>query len=233
MRALALAGVEAEVRARAVEILDGRVTCEGRVLGAMSFRRAGTVLSLPQRETEEVLERRLEELRPGALRRGVEVHGVRDRGTHVEVDGVDVTGGGEASTVGARYAIAADGVRSGIREQLGIAWHPHRGRAFYVMGDTRDDTGEPASALLHFEPAGVVESFPMPGGTRRWVAWVRRPPAVADRGAARDDRATRAPTTCSTSPTASEPSAFEARQHLAGADGAGPGGARRATPRTR
>ena len=135
------------------------------------------MLSLPQRETEEVLERRLEELRPGGLRRGVEVHGVRDRGTHVEVDGVDVTGGGEASTVGARYAIAADGVRSGIREQLGIAWHPHRGRAFYVMGDTRDDTGEPASALLHFEPAGVVESFPMPGGTRRWVAWVRRPPA--------------------------------------------------------
>src|SRR5687767_2989391 len=41
VRALALAGVEPEVRARAVEIVDGRVTCEGRVLGAMSFARAG------------------------------------------------------------------------------------------------------------------------------------------------------------------------------------------------
>ena len=214
VRALALAGVESEVRARAVEILDGRVTCEGRVLGAMSFRRAGTVLSLPQRETEEVLERRLAELRPGALRRGVEVHGVRDRGTHVEVDGVDVTGGGEASTVGARYAIAADGVRSGIREQLGIAWHPHRGRAFYVMGDTRDDTGQPASALLHFEPAGVVESFPMPGGTRRWVAWVRRPPASPTAAQLATIVHTRTDDVFDES-TASEPSAFEARQHLA------------------
>ncbi len=214
VRALALAGVEPEVRARAVEIVDGRVTCEGRVLGAMSFARAGTVLSLPQLETEEVLERRLEELRPGALRRGIEVRDVRDRGTHVEVDGVDVAGGGEPLTVGARYAIAADGVRSGIREQLGIAWRSHRGRAFYVMGDTRDDTGERASALLHFEPAGVVESFPMPGGLRRWVAWVRRPPTTPTAeqlativrtrvGGAFDEGA------------ASEPSAFEARQHLA------------------
>ena len=214
VRALALAGVEPEVRARAVEIVDGRVTCEGRVLGAMSFVRAGTVLSLPQLETEEVLERRLEELRPGALRRGIEVHDVRDRGTHVEVDGVDVAGGGEPLTVGARYAIAADGVRSGIRERLGIAWRSHRGRAFDVMGETRDDTGERASALLHFEPAGVVESFPMPGGLRRWVAWVRRPTTTPTAeqlativrtrvGGAFDEEA------------ASEPSAFEARQHLA------------------
>jgi 2-polyprenyl-6-methoxyphenol hydroxylase-like FAD-dependent oxidoreductase len=214
VRALALAGVEPEVRARAVEIVDGRVTCEGRVLGAMSFARAGTVLSLPQLETEEVLERRLEELRPGSLRRGIEVRDVRDRGTHVEVDGVDVAGGGEPVTVRARYAIAADGVRSGIRDQLGIGWRAHRGRAFYVMGDTRDDTGERASALLHFEPAGVVESFPMPGGQRRWVAWVRRPPATPTAEQLATIVRTRAAGAFDVE-AASEPSAFEARQHLA------------------
>ena len=115
---------------------------------------------------------------------------MRDRGTHVEVDGVDVTGGGERVDRGRRgtrsrpTACAAASGSSSASPGIRIA-----GRAFYVMGDTRDDTGEPASALLHFEPAGVVESFPMPGGTRRWVAWVRRPPAVAHRGAARDDRA--------------------------------------------
>jgi 2-polyprenyl-6-methoxyphenol hydroxylase-like FAD-dependent oxidoreductase len=214
VRALALAGVEPEVRARAVEIVDGRVTCGGRVLGAMSFARAGTVLSLPQLETEEVLERRLAELRPGSLRRGVEVREVRDRGTHVEVDGVDVAGGGEPLTVGARYAIAADGVRSGIRDQLGIAWRAHRGRAFYVMGDTRDDTGERASALLHFEPAGVVESFPMPGGQRRWVARVRRPPAPPTAEQLATIVRTRTGGAFDVE-VASEPSAFEARQHLA------------------
>ncbi len=211
LRALALAGLEDEVRARAVEIVDGRVTCRGRVLGTMSFRRAGTVLSLPQLETEAMLERRLDELRPGALRRGVDVHAVHDRGSHVEVTG---DAGGEPVAVGAWYAVAADGVRSDIRRQLGIGWRTRRGRANYVMGDTRDDTGEPASALLHFEPAGVVESFPMPGGLRRWVAWVRRPPPqlgpehLATIVRSRTDGAFDAS-------AAAEPSAFEARQHLA------------------
>lgn len=211
LKVLALAGVEDEARALGVEIVDGRVICQGRVLGAMSFRRAGTVLSLPQLETEAMLERRLDELRPGALRRGVEVHDIRDRGTHVEVT---VDAGGEAATVSARYAVAADGVRSGIRDRLGIDWRARRGRAHYVMGDTRDDTGAPTSALLHFEPAGVVESFPMPGGLRRWVAWVRRPPAelTADHLATIVQSRTGGGFEAS---VAAEPSTFEARQHLA------------------
>ncbi len=117
-------------------------------------------------------------------------------------------------TVGARYAIAADGVRSGIREQLGIAWQAHRGHAFYVMGDTRDDTGEPATALLHFEPAGVVESFPMPGGLRRWVAWVRRQPEAPTAAQLATIVRTRTDGAFDAD-AASEPSAFEARQHLA------------------
>ncbi len=211
LRALALVGLDEEVRRRAAPIVGGRVTCEGRVLGAMSFAHAGMVLSLPQLETEDLLERRLGELRPGGLRRGVEVHAVHDRGTHVEVTG---NAGGEPVSVSARYAVAADGIRSGIREQLGIRWVERRGRAHYVMGDTRDDTGEPQSALLHFEPAGVVESFPMPGGLRRWVAWVRRPPAVPTPAALATIVRSRTGAAFDTD-AASEPSTFEARQHLA------------------
>jgi 2-polyprenyl-6-methoxyphenol hydroxylase-like FAD-dependent oxidoreductase len=211
LRALALVGLDDEVRRRAAPIVGGRVTSEGRVLGAMSFARAGIVLSLPQLETEDLLERRLEELRPGGLRRGVEVHAVHDRGTHVEVTG---DAGGEQVYVSAWYAVGADGVRSGIREQLGIGWAERSGRAHYVMGDTRDDTGEPGSALLHFEPAGVVESFPMPGGLRRWVAWVRRPPV--DPTPAMLATIVRSRTGGAFDPeVAGEPSAFEARQHLA------------------
>ena len=232
LRALARAGVGDEVRARAVRIHSGRVTCEGRTLGSMSFAKAGTVLSLPQLETEDLLEARLEQLRPGSLRRGVEVASVHDRGTHVMVEGVERAGAGEGGAAGggvggggaagdgahvsvtAWYAVAADGVRSGIRETLGIAWRERRGRAHYVMGDTRDDTGEPETALLHFEPAGVVESFPMPGGRRRWVAWVRRPPAeptAAQLATIVESRARGAFDTAA----AGEPSTFEARQHLA------------------
>ncbi|PWC05512.1 FAD-dependent oxidoreductase [Agromyces badenianii] len=211
LRALARVGLAAEVRAGAVEIRDGRVMCDGRVLGAMSFSGAGSVWSLPQLATEALLERRLAELAPGALERGVAVGGLRDRGTHIEVM---ADRGGETTTVPARYVVGADGVRSDIRSLAGIGWNAWPGRAHYVMGDTRDDTGEPATALLHFEPAGVVESFPMPEAQRRWVAWVRRPPArldahvlatiVASRTGADFDLA-----------SASTPSAFEARQHLA------------------
>ncbi|MFC9560952.1 FAD-dependent oxidoreductase [Agromyces sp. NPDC056965] len=211
LRALGRVGLEAEVRRAGVEILDGRVTCQGRILGSMSFARAGSVWSLPQLETEAMLERRLGELAPDALERGVEVRAVRDRGTHVEV-GADR--GGAAVTVLARYVVGADGVRSGIRDLVGIDWTQMPGRAHYVMGDTRDDTGETSTALLHFEPAGVVESFPLPGGLRRWVAWVRRPPRdpgpaqlatiIASRVDGRFDVE-----------AAAEPSVFEARQHLA------------------
>jgi 2-polyprenyl-6-methoxyphenol hydroxylase-like FAD-dependent oxidoreductase len=211
LRALGHVGLDDEVRARAVRIVDGRVTCEGRVLGAMHFGRGSTVLSLPQVETESLLERRLEELRPGTLQRGAEVRGLHDRGTHIDVA---VAANGVTSTIPASYVVGADGVRSGIRDLVGIGWTSHRGRAHYVMGDTRDDTGEPASALLHFEPAGVVESFPMPGGLRRWVAWVRRPPA--DPSAASLATIVRTRTGGAFDPdAAATPSAFEARQHLA------------------
>ncbi|GAA1827839.1 NAD(P)/FAD-dependent oxidoreductase [Agromyces salentinus] len=220
LRALARAGVDAEVQARAVPIHDGRATCEGRTLGTMSFSRAGTVLSLPQLEVEEILERRLEGLRPGSVRRGIRVQAVQDRGVDVEVDLADEGGDevgideGRGAPLTARYAIAADGVRSGIRTRLEIGWRPRRGRAHYVMGDTRDDTGEPSSALLHFEPAGVVESFPLPGGLRRWVVRVRRPPAklTAETLAALIRSRTGAEFDVD---AAWEPSAFEARQHLA------------------
>ena len=211
LRALGLVGLEAAVRSHAAEIRSGRVMCRGRVLGALSFARAGAVLSLPQLETEDLLERRLEELRPGSLRRGVEVVGLRDRGTHVEVSG---TAGGEPVHVSARYAVGADGVRSGIRDLLGLGWTQRRGRAHYVMCDTRDDTGEPSTALLHFEPAGVVESFPLPGGGRRWVAWVRRPPA--EPSAQQLETIVRSRTGAGFDvDDASVASAFEARQHLA------------------
>jgi 2-polyprenyl-6-methoxyphenol hydroxylase-like FAD-dependent oxidoreductase len=211
LRALGRVGLEADVRRSGVEIRDGRVTCQGRVLGSMSFARAGSVWSLPQLETEAMLERRLAALAPAALAHGVEVRGLRDLGTHVEVTG---DRGGESVTIAARYVIGADGVRSGIRDLVGIAWAPKPGRAHYVMGDTRDDTSEPSTALLHFEPAGVIESFPLPGGRRRWVAWVRRPPQevgpaqfatiVAARVEGRFDP-----------DAATEPSVFEARQNLA------------------
>lgn len=218
LKALDRAGVGDAVRERAVVIRDGRVACEGRTLGAMRFPRSGLVRSLPQREVEALLEGRLADLPEVRLRRGVEVTGLRDRGTHVVVTGRS-QGAGEGAEGGevavpARYVVGADGVRSGIRSLIDARWRPRRGAATYVMCDTRDDTGARETALLHFEPTGVVESFPMPGGTRRYVARVRRRPSVLDASAvaaiveARTGQGFDAD-------AAGEPTAFDARQHLA------------------
>jgi 2-polyprenyl-6-methoxyphenol hydroxylase-like FAD-dependent oxidoreductase len=82
------------------------------------------------------------------------------------------------------------------------------------MCDTRDDTGAPETALLHFEPAGVVESFPMPGGRRRWVARVRREPAELDAAAVATVVEARTGSTFDTD-AATAPTSFEAAQHVA------------------
>lgn len=212
LRALDAAGVGDEVRRRAVEIREGRVMCDGRTLGAMRFAKSGIVRSLPQREVETLLEQRLAAAAPSVrVRRGVGVTRLRDKGTHVVLAGTEA---GVPVAVAARYAVGADGVRSDIRSLIGADWRPRRGRASYVMCDTRDDTGARESALLHFEPAGVVESFPMPGGQRRFVAWVRRTPAELDADAVATIVASRTGTTFATD-AAGPPTAFEAAQHLA------------------
>ncbi|MGR2752224.1 FAD-dependent oxidoreductase [Agromyces arachidis] len=211
LKALDHAGVGESVRERAVLIREGRVTCEGRTLGALRFPRSALVRSLPQREVEALLEERLAGLATVDLRRGVEAAALRDRGTHVEVTATEA---GAEVAVPARYVVGADGVRSGIRSLIEARWRPRGRAATYVMCDARDDTGAPETALLHFEPTGVVESFPMPGGMRRYVARVRRRPSVLDASAVAAIVEARTGAGFDVD-AAGRPTAFDAHQHLA------------------
>jgi 2-polyprenyl-6-methoxyphenol hydroxylase-like FAD-dependent oxidoreductase len=244
LRALDAAGLGARVREVGVPIRDGVVTCQGRTLGRLAFDEE-PVWSLPQHETEQLLERRLADLAPDALRRGVAVIAVtpssnrldlrvsdadtrRSRRLDAESGGAECGGAGDGGAgdgvagdgvagdgvVRARYVVGADGVRSRVRELAGIGWERRRGSAEYVMGDTDDPTQAPATALLRFEPAGVVESFPLPGDRRRWVAWVRRTPSPLTPSALATIVAARTGTSVDLA-GATEPSAFTARQHLA------------------
>jgi 2-polyprenyl-6-methoxyphenol hydroxylase-like FAD-dependent oxidoreductase len=197
LHALASIGVADAILARAVRIGDGEVHCDGRRLGRLSFEKAARrypfVVALPQYETEALLRARFDELSPGAFRGGVSVTDVRDRGDHIEVRAAD------GGTVIARYVIAADGARSRMREAAGIGWRELGRPDTYLMADYPDSGaggeagagaaggagargagdvagvaaagGSPAAtAVLYFERGGVVESFPLPGNRRRWVA---------------------------------------------------------------
>jgi 2-polyprenyl-6-methoxyphenol hydroxylase-like FAD-dependent oxidoreductase len=129
------------------------------------------VLSVPQWLTEQTLEARLAELAPGALRRGMHAVGLgkaggAGQGGAAVVRALD--GGSEVSVAG-RWVVAADGARSPLRGALGIPVRERQYPDAYLMGDFADTTPDGAAAILHLEPEGIVESFPLPGGVRRWV----------------------------------------------------------------
>ena len=187
MGVLRQAGVSEEVLARAVRIETGSVQSGGHTLGRLSFAqttgRFPFVVALPQHETEAVLRARFRRLRPHGLRSGVGVGMLHDRGGHVDVSaepglvaatGGDASGpeGGTAPPVlgSARYVVVADGAHGRLRDAVGIASRPLGGGDTYLMADYPDAGEHGAEAVLFFERGGVVESFPLPDGRRRWVA---------------------------------------------------------------
>ncbi|MET1156196.1 FAD-dependent oxidoreductase [Arthrobacter sp.] len=189
------AGVGPALLAAGVRIRRGTARSRGREVASLSFDavpgRHPYVLAVPQVITEQLLEEQLEALRPGTLRRGVHVHGADDDGATVtlschvgegpgsgtaaglrlEADlDLEPSAGPDVSTVRARLVVAADGAYSVLRRQRGV---PVRTRTYpdaYLMGDFADTTSDGSTAVLYLEAGGIVESFPLPGGTRRWVA---------------------------------------------------------------
>lgn len=163
--ALDAAGVGEDVRCEALELDGGEVLCGGRVLASVSFTDQQRVMILPQHRTHALLVARLAQLQQGALRLGHTVRDVREERDFVRLDLETNRGHGTSS---ASIVVAADGVHSGVRRQLGIEWCDRRGSGSYAMADVADD--EPSTRVrLYCEPDGIVESFPLPEGRRRWV----------------------------------------------------------------
>ena len=92
---------------------------------------------LPHRVSQKFVEatlRRHAEVLPGVeVRYGWTLEGFEDRGTQVTAQ-VRATAGGDAVTVAAKYLVGADGPRSLVRNQLGIAWGGASGIKREFMG---------------------------------------------------------------------------------------------------
>ncbi len=191
------AGVGPALLAAGVRIRRGTARSRGREVASLSFEavpgRHPYVLAVPQVITEQLLEEQLEALRPGALQRGVHVHGADDDGATVTLScrvgagpgsgtrpgagperaadrDAEHPAGPDTSTVRARLVVAADGAYSALRRQRGVAVRTRTYPDAYLMGDFADTTPDGSTAVLFLEAGGIVESFPLPGGTRRWVA---------------------------------------------------------------
>ncbi|MDQ0612432.1 2-polyprenyl-6-methoxyphenol hydroxylase-like FAD-dependent oxidoreductase [Microbacterium sp. W4I4] len=160
LAALDAAGIGAAVRAEAVALDGGEVHARGRMLAAVPFGAARPVLTLAQHRTDALLRARLHAL-GGTIRSGTAVVGFRDEGSRVRVRTTD----GELPTP---FLVVADGVRSALRRAAGVGWIRRGRSAHYAMIDI-PDPGEDRLARIHCEPGGLVESFPLPAGQRRWV----------------------------------------------------------------
>jgi len=177
---LAELGLAEEFVARGISMRDCFVHGDSGPLGICSFRNLEGnfpfILSLPQRENVAVLERSLVKYPHVKIHRGVEVSALHQGEEHVVLKG---TGGNPLIT--ARYMVACDGWRSGIRQILGIRIRSGNYGCHFVMGDFTDRSGLGDEAHIFFTDDGAVESFPLPGGTRRWIVQtethLNQPPA--------------------------------------------------------
>lgn len=156
-------GLAAEFIASGLKVRDCFVHGQRGRLGCVSFREIPDVhrfiLSLPQVTTIAILQKHLgQEL----IELGCEVSDVRQFEDHCSVQA-----GGRTLT--ARFVIACDGSRSRVRELIGMRAPGHVYDCHFVMGDFIDRSGFGDEAHLFFTATGSVESFPLPGGQRRWV----------------------------------------------------------------
>ncbi|CAM3204126.1 FAD-dependent monooxygenase [Deinococcus saxicola] len=175
LEAFRAVGLTGPLLAAGLTITRGMVTGEDGPLGELGFGTASAdfpfILSLPQRDTEEVLRRRLAELAPGTFCAGVDVLALRETADCLHVTARE---NGRPLELRARFVIGADGWRSRVREALGLPFPGHLYPDKYLMGDFPDTTPLGQTALVSLTGGGVVESFPLPGqhGSelgRRWV----------------------------------------------------------------
>ena len=161
---------EAGVPVRHAEVYEA-TTRVGRLDFAGIASEYPFFLSLPQARTVEILRRNLAGFPSVTVHDGVEFSGVREH-----VDGVGATfravAGDAVSEIRSRFLIGADGHKSVVRAAVGLRVREKTYPQRFIMADFEDDSGLGVEARLFFTSEASVESFPLPGGFRRWIVQV-------------------------------------------------------------
>ncbi|MGK9147257.1 FAD-dependent monooxygenase [Plantibacter flavus] len=172
-------GLDGPLLEHAVRIDRGEAWSTGRFLGSVAFDTRPTafpfIAATEQWRTERLLRARLEDLAPGTLRTGTRCLNVRDDTDAAHL--VGVRDGHEVTETAAVVVIAAGG-----RAGLGVTRAPAEARLArdrYLMGDVADLSSAGPVARVHLHRDGVVESFPLPDGRRRYVVHTGLSPAAA------------------------------------------------------
>ena len=172
LASLALVGAAAALIARGVRVRQAFAFGDERTLGHVSFDKLSGpypfILTVPQSETERALEQQLLKLSDRVLCRGQQVFGCEQtkEGALLRVRPLD---GGVEQRVHARYVVGCDGRDSLVRSATKIRFKGGAYDEHFVMADTADETQFGHAAAVFLTKHGLVESFPLPGGLRRWV----------------------------------------------------------------
>ncbi|WP_248239595.1 FAD-dependent oxidoreductase [Microbacterium kunmingense] len=166
LSALEPGGYTDRLLAEALRVDRGEARSGGRVLGVVRFdrlsRRFPFVATLPQAVTERVLT----DAAP-RVERGVTVRGVSAERGGVRIDVERGEGGAGEVRAGVVIVASGAGARDLVFRPGAVAVHEYPDR--YLMADAPGEGR--AVAEVHLDRGGVLESFPMPGGVRRFVAW--------------------------------------------------------------
>lgn len=124
---------------------------------------------MPQYKTEDLLENAVQNHPSISLFRGLELKSFTQKASEIECSITDLSD--EASfPLRCSYLIGCDGKKSTVRDLSGINFpggpYPDR----YVLGDCEDITPFCNDAIINLHSDGMMESFPMSGTMRRWVA---------------------------------------------------------------
>jgi 2-polyprenyl-6-methoxyphenol hydroxylase-like FAD-dependent oxidoreductase len=182
LEALALMGLAEEFCAAGHRIPRATLFSRFRRITRVDFfalrSRFPFLLTLPQAETESILERAL-------ARRGVTV----ERGTALaDLAQAEATvlaqltrdiGGSEA--VRAEWMVGCDGTQSSVRYLLGIPFAGPGHSASHVLADVAIEGGlDPAEAQFHDHDDGGLALLPLPGGRWRLAAGLRLVPGAVE-----------------------------------------------------
>ncbi|TVR85892.1 MAG: FAD-dependent monooxygenase [Trueperaceae bacterium] len=168
LAALASVGADADVLAAGVRIAEGRAFGAHGQLGSLRFDGDTPVLAVPQAVSEAALRSALERA-GGRVERGVTLTGLR-RGSAGYLEATVL--GADEAVVDAAVVLGCDGPGSSVRTLAGIGWRGGAYRDRYLMADLPDVSSLGARAEIRLHRAGLLESFPLPGGWRRVVVRV-------------------------------------------------------------
>jgi len=171
--------LDREFIARGVPVECAKVHEAGKPAGELHFQALKNpypfVLALPQADTIGLLEGRLGNTGTAEIRRGTRLIALEQTSGMVRAT-LHPADRRHPEQITASFLAGCDGHHSLVRSLAGL--EPVKKKAYpvhFLMADFADDTGLGATAHLYFSPCGSIESFPLPGRRRRWIAQVENP----------------------------------------------------------